>query len=212
MVLPIFFKTQHLPCLVIGGGSVASRKVDILLSASCKVTVVAPALHDRIRFAVDRGLIAWHPRTYVPGDCAGFHLVIAATPHRETNREVYLEATGLGIPVNVVDDPESCTVIFGAVWTDGPLTISVGTGGTAPFMAAAIRDQVAKAADGMGAWVEAAGRFRAAVRARIDDPVERERLYRLFVSRFSAGCPTRFPENLELESWVAWLDQAHPTS
>lgn len=121
---------------------------------------------------MSRGRLRWLARVYQDGDCTGFQLVIAATACEETNKAVSSEARQKGIPVNVVDVPELCTVIFGASWNEGPVTISVSTGGVAPFMAAFVRDRVSEAACGMGEWVEAAGRFRTAVRWAIKDPSE----------------------------------------
>lgn len=205
MFLPLYFKTDLLPCLVIGGGNVAAHKVELLLAAGCSLTVISPEINARIRHAVDRGLTQWHSRKYADGDCAGFQLIVAATADEETNRGVSSEARRRGIPVNVVDLPELCTVIFGAVWRDGPLTISVSTGGEAPFMAGAIRDHFSELAYGMGEWVEAAGRFRAIVRSEVRDSAERERLYRLFIGRSRGGPPTSIPQGRELGEWLQWL-------
>ncbi|MBP1596248.1 MAG: cysG [Acidobacteria bacterium] len=206
MDLPLFFKLDQLPCLMIGGGSVAARKLDMLLATSCALTVIAPALDDRIREAVRNGRIRWHPRTYGRGDCRGYRLVIAATPHKEVNRAVSSEAQELGIPVNVVDAPELCTVTFGAVWKEGPLTVCVGTGGAAPFMAGLIRDRVAAAAGGMAAWVNVAARFRTVVRKAVPDAAQREHLYHRFASLAQTGTPANPPDSDALADWLDWLE------
>ena len=205
MYLPLFIKTQQLRCLVVGGGSVAERKVELLLASSCVVTVVAPSVDARIRTAAGSGLLTWHARDFTDGDCAGFQLVIAATPREAVNRAVSEEAQKLGIPVNVVDSLQLCTAIFGATWRDGPLTISISSGGTAPFMAAAVRDRIGKAAGGMGRWIEAGGQFRAAVRTEVRDPAARARLYRLFAERAQAGPPAALPRGRTLGDWLEWL-------
>jgi len=208
MYLPLYFKTDHLRCLVIGGGKVAARKVEMLLAAGCSLTLIAPEIERSIQEAADRGLLRWHARKYAGGDCEGFHLVIAATPCEETNRAVSFEAERRGIPANVVDVPDLCTVIFGASWHEGPLSVSVSTGGTAPFMAAVVRDRIAEAAGGLGEWVEAAGRFRAAVRHAIRESEEKEHLYRRFVDRIRRGSPpSGMPQSQELTEWLAWLDR-----
>ncbi len=208
MYLPLYFKTDQMPCLIVGGGNVAARKIQLLLEVDCAVTVVAPALDDSVRAACGRGLLTWHARPYVRGDCRGFRLVVAATPLAEVNRRVSMEAQDLGIPVNVVDAPELCTVIFGAVWRDGPLTVAVSSGGIAPFMAAAVRDRIAESARGMGAWIEAAGKFRAAVRAEISDRAEMDRLYRRFENRIQGDSPPHFERNWTLAEWIEWLDRS----
>lgn len=206
MYLPLFVKTDHLPCLIIGGGKVAAHKVETLLAAGCTLTLIAPEIEDSVREAAGRGLLRWLARVYRHGDCTGFQLVIAATACDETNRAVSSEAQQKGIPVNVVDVPELCTVIFGASWNEGPVTISVSTGGVAPFMAAAVRDRVAEAACGAGAWVEAAGRFRASVRRAVVDPGEKERLYRRFVARTQEQSAVAVPQGKDLADWLAFLN------
>jgi uroporphyrin-III C-methyltransferase/precorrin-2 dehydrogenase/sirohydrochlorin ferrochelatase len=211
MFVPLYFKTRQMPCLIVGGGQVAARKIEMLLAAGCLLTVVAPAIDDSIRKAVDAGVLNWRARAYAAGDCEGFQLVVAATPHEGVNRAVSLEARRLGIPVNVVDAPELCTVMFAAVWRDGPLTISVSSGGAAPFMAAEIRDRISRVVDGMGAWVEAAGKFRAAVRSEVADPAERDRLYRLFAARTHFLLPENLPESQALADWLKWLNLSGPS-
>jgi uroporphyrin-III C-methyltransferase/precorrin-2 dehydrogenase/sirohydrochlorin ferrochelatase len=210
MNLPLFFKSEGLPCLVIGGGSVAARKISLLLSVSCIPTVIAPEIRDEIRAEVNAGRMTWRPRNYEEGDCRGYRLVIAATRNDEVNRTVSSEAQRLGIPVNVVDAPELCTVIFGAIWRDGPLTVTVSTAGEAPFMAAAVRDRVAGFLDGAGSWVEAAARFRAAVRREIADASERDLLYQRFAARYRAGFSRDIPRFQSLLGWLGWLEGSAP--
>ncbi len=210
MILPLYFKADGMPCLIVGGGRVAARKVELLLEAACTVTVVAPEVDESVRVAAARGILLWQARGYMSGDCKGFRLVVAATPLVEVNRAVSMEAQNLGIPVNVVDDPELCTVIFSAVWRDGPLTVAVSSGGAAPFMAVAVRNRIAKAAEGMGSWVVAAGKFRAAVRAEVTERTERDRLYRLFENRVERGLPPRWEEGWTLQEWIDRLELAEP--
>ena len=205
MFLPLLFK-DGMPCLIVGGGQVASRKVETLAEMSCSITVVAPYITDLIAQAAQRETVRWLEREYVLGDCKGFQLAIAATPRREVNRQVSDEARGLGIPVNVVDDRELSTVIFPAVWREGPLLLAVSTEGVAPFMAVAIRNRLARYAGRMGRWVEIGGRFREVVRNEIKDPAERRKLYKRFLD---AGQPSDFgssPDSTRLSDWLSWLN------
>ena len=76
---PIFLKLDRVPCLVVGAGQVAARKLGSLLAASALVTVVAPEAVPEIRRLAREGRIAWRERPYRPGELEGFRLVIAAT-------------------------------------------------------------------------------------------------------------------------------------
>ena len=146
-------------------------------------------------------------RQYASGDCAGFQLIVAATPFREINRLISEEAGHLGIPVNVVDDPELSTVIFPAVWRERSLLVAVSTGGVAPFLAAEIRTLLARCARGMGRWVELGGQFREMVRKQVGDIGERKKLYKRFLD---AGRPAESetpPDTTRLDDWLRWLDR-----
>jgi uroporphyrin-III C-methyltransferase/precorrin-2 dehydrogenase/sirohydrochlorin ferrochelatase len=207
MFLPLVFKGAGMRCLIIGGGQVALRKVELLSAAGCAITVIAPDIHDGIRRAVENQGVRWIEREFRSGDCSGYRLVIAATEHREINREIFDESASLGIPINVVDDPELCTVIFPAIYQKGPLTISVSTGGGAPFMAAAIRDRLAAQGSSLARWSEIAAEFRSAVRSEVDDWDEKNRLYRLFAEGIRSGNPPDPPESKKLRDWLLWLEQ-----
>jgi siroheme synthase-like protein len=133
--------------------------------------------------------------------------VIAATEHREVNQIIFEEAKSLCIPINVVDDPELCTVIFPAVLRQGPLTISVNTEGIAPFMAAAVRDRLSVQGVSLARWVEIAARFRTAVRSEISDRDKKNLLYRQFVDAIQPGDPPDPPARNTLGDWLAWLEK-----
>ena len=156
MFLPLVFKASGLRCLIVGGGEVAIRKLEMLSDFGCEATVIAPQIHNGIRERVESRTARWIEREYQSGDCRGFQLVVAATAQPAVNQAVSEEAKRLGIPVNVVDNPELCTVIFPAMWSEGPLTIAVSTKGVAPYMAAAVRDRLAAQGPQLARWVEAA--------------------------------------------------------
>jgi siroheme synthase-like protein len=207
MFLPLIFKASGLRCLIVGGGEVASRKLEMLSDIGCVVTVIAPQIHDEIQQRVESRAIQWIGREYQKGDCQGFQLVVAAAGRPAVNRTVSEEAKTLGIPVNVVDDPELCSVIFPAVWKEGPLTIAVSTKGVAPYMAAAVRDRLAVQGPQLARWVEAAARFRSVVRSELSDWNEKNVLYRQFVDAVRPGDPVDPPSSSKLNDWITWLEQ-----
>ncbi len=206
MYLPLLFK-EGLSCLIVGGGQVASRKIETLLEIPCNLTIVAPDISDFVAEKVRKGSMSWIQREYARGDCKGFHLIVAATPIKDVNRMVSEEAGELGIPVNVVDDPALSTVIFPAVWREKSLLLAVSTEGVAPFMAAEIRTRLARYARGLGQWVEAGGRFRETVRKEIKNESERKDLYRRFLDAGGAGEIDVPPSEARLSDWLLWLDR-----
>ncbi len=205
MYLPLFFQSDGTPCLVIGGGEVASHKIDILCKYNCRITVIAPEIIDAVSSHVDDGKATWQQRTFELGDCSGYSLIIAATGQREVNQAVSDEAKSLCIPVNVVDDPELCTVTFAAIHRDNDLTVAVSTGGSAPFMAAEIRNQISDSTAGWGNWLNIAGHFRTIVRNEIADLDERKLLYQSFTDIKPFPVNADPPDQESLEIWLAWL-------
>lgn len=139
MLYPVFMKLESAPCLVVGGGSVATRKVKGLLAAGAYVTVISPEVSEPLRDLADSGKITWRDRTFQPGDLEGCRLVIAATDSTATNVMVYEEALARGIPVNSVDDPDHSSFFVPAVARRGELAIAISTSGIAPYLARRLR-------------------------------------------------------------------------
>src|SRR5271156_5306409 len=75
--IPIFLDVASRPCVVIGGGEVAARKVESLLEAGAHVTVISPRLSPSLQAVVGRGLVTHIARDYAPGDIRGSFLAPA---------------------------------------------------------------------------------------------------------------------------------------
>ena len=130
-------------CLVVGGGSVALRKVHGLIGARARVTVVAPQICEELQ-QLGEAKIVLIQRTYQSGEAAKYRLVFAATSSRDVNRQVYLDADAAGVFVNSADDPGSCTFMLPSIAKMEPIVVSVSTAGTSPSLAVFIRDQIAE--------------------------------------------------------------------
>ena len=137
--LPIFMKIRGRPCLVVGGGEVASRKVNMLERAGAQVTVVAPLLHPLLEQAQAEGRIRHLAAIFEPAQLEHAALVIAATDDEQVNRSVSAEAQKRNIPVNVVDAPELCTFIMPSIVDRSPLLVAVSSGGASPVLARMLR-------------------------------------------------------------------------
>jgi siroheme synthase-like protein len=123
---PAFLKLEGLPVVVVGGGSVAASKLDGLLAAGARVTVVAPQVVPAIR---DRVTVIEQP--FRPEHLAGARWVVAAAT-LAVNREVAEAAAARGLFVNAVDDPGVATAYLGGVVRRGPGEVALETGGQAP--------------------------------------------------------------------------------
>ena len=140
--LPIFVNIKQQPCLVIGGGEVAARKVTLLLKAGAKVTVVAPELGRELNDMADKGDITHISRHFEDADIKKPVLVIAATDKREVNERVSELGKARGIPVNVVDNPDLCSFIMPSIVDRSPVQIAISTGGASPVLARMIRTKL----------------------------------------------------------------------
>jgi precorrin-2 dehydrogenase / sirohydrochlorin ferrochelatase len=157
---PIFLKIEHKPCLVIGGGKVATRKVRDLVDESAKVTVVALQVSDEIRNLAEKKTISLKNRAFSPGETKGFFLVIAATNDHELNRFISEEA-GTAILFNSVDEPDLCNFYAGAVIKRGALRVAVSTSGAFPPITKKIKaDLDASLSASYGPLLEKLGEFR----------------------------------------------------
>jgi len=141
---PVLLDIKDKLCTVIGGGSVAERKVQGLLDAGAKVRVVSPELTDHLNLLASQGLIEWLEKMYAEEDLLRAVLVFAATDNRETQETVRQQAEKRGQLINVVDDPETCSFHVPANLRQGDLTIAVSTSGKSPAVAAMIREKMAQ--------------------------------------------------------------------
>ena len=136
---PVNLVVDGRPCLVVGGGRVAARKVAGLRDSGARVHVLAPSVDDELK---DAPGVTWEERPYRAGDAAGYRLVIAATDDRSVNGDVAADAERQGVWVNSADDPERCSFILPSVVRRGPLLISVSTSGRSPAVARWLRERL----------------------------------------------------------------------
>ena len=137
--LPLFHKLDKQKCLLIGGGSVATRKARLLLDAHASVTVISPTISDELSQLAANNGISYLERSFSPNDTLGFSLIICATNDESTNAQVSAEAQSNNIPVNVVDQPQLCSFIFPAIVDRSPMTIAISSGGVAPVLSRLVR-------------------------------------------------------------------------
>ena len=126
-------------CLVVGGGTVAARKVEGLLAAGAAVTVVSPAIVEEVRAQP----VTLLERPYRSGDVEGRWLVITATDDPAVNRTVRDDGERAGVWVNAADDPASCSFTLPAIVREGPVMVTVSTSGYSPAMATWLKGHVA---------------------------------------------------------------------
>jgi len=140
--LPVFLNVKNKPCLVIGAGSVAARKIELLLKASATVKVVAREIGDTVLDMKSQGSVTCEKREFRDEDLENVNLVIAATDNTELNTRISTQARSKNIPVNVVDNPSLCSFITPSIIDRDPVQIAISTGGASPVLARLIRAQL----------------------------------------------------------------------
>ena len=139
-IYPLSLRLEARRVLVVGGGSVALRRVAGLREAGAEVVVVAPRLTPALGDLADRGLITAHRRGYQPGDLDGAWLVLACTDRPEVNEAVAADAERLHLWCARADDAAASAAWVPAVGRAGAVTVAVNAGRN-PRRAAELRDR-----------------------------------------------------------------------
>ncbi len=189
-------------CVVVGGGTLATRKVEALCRCGAEVHIVSMQLCDTLAIRTD---VIFHEKDYETADISGAVLVFACTDSREVNRQVSEDCTKLGPLCNAVDDQELCHFTVPAVLKRGPIQVAVGTAGASPYLAGRIRDLI-------GGWLDRAyepfARKLSQLRPMIVDKVEQQdRRKAIFQKLAGRESFDRFKRE-GTEAWCEWIEKS----
>lgn len=189
---PAFLDLAGREVVLVGGGTVAASKLDGLLTANARVTVVAPQVCASIRVR-DVRLVE---RAFQPSDLDGaWWVVAAATP--DVNRAVANAAEQRRVFVNAVDDKGAASAFLGGVVRRGEVEIAISTGGSAPALAGLLREALdAVLPFDLDRWVELAKQLRVEHKAAGIPILERRPLLlraleELYTKRSSGSAATK---------------------
>jgi len=129
--------------LVVGAGAVAARKIQGLLACGARIVVVAPVVGPEVQAHAEAGAVELHQRPYRSGDLEGAWLGFTATDDPAVNRAVFDDGEAGRTWVNAADDPVSCSFTLPSVVRQGPVMVTVATGGHSPALATWLRRHVA---------------------------------------------------------------------
>lgn len=185
---PIFANLAGRPVLVVGGGSVAARKISLLLDAGAQVRVVANQLNAELSALAAENKILWLAEEFRAEHIRTVFLIIAASSDQALNRRVFQLAESCQKPVNVVDDRDYCSFIFPSIINRNPIQLAVSSSGSAPVLARLLREKLeALLPPSLGDMAEISGRWRDAVKAKLKSVTERRRFWeKQFNGRFAA--------------------------
>ena len=128
--------------VVVGGGRIAARKIEPLLEAGARITVIAPRVDPEVRGHADASRLELVEREFRPSDLEGAWLALTATDDPAVNAAVHAAGESMRVWVNSADDPANCSFTLMSVIRRGDLVVSVGTGGRSPALAARLRRQL----------------------------------------------------------------------
>ncbi|CAJ0990994.1 siroheme synthase CysG [Pantoea sp. Nvir] len=185
--LPIFADLKGRPVLVVGGGDVAARKIELLCRAAALVQVVSSELCTKLQVLHQTQQIEWLATEFDPTHLDAVFLVIAATNDHLLNRRIYSEANIRYKLVNIVDDRPKCSFIFPSIVDRSPFVVALSSSGTAPVLARMFREKLeALLPTCLGQMASVAGGFRDIVKQRFNRMSDRRRFWeRVFYSLFT---------------------------
>ena len=165
--LPIFINIRKKPCLVIGGGDIALRKINLLLKAQAKVICLSPLFCKGIKNLSKDGHITLINKSFDQTDIKDYSIIIAATDDSSVNSSISAIAQVKKIPVNVVDSPELSSFIMPSIVDRSPLIIAVSSSGKAPVLSRIIRAKLETVIpSAYGILADIAGEYRQKVKDR----------------------------------------------
>jgi precorrin-2 dehydrogenase/sirohydrochlorin ferrochelatase len=129
----MYMDMQNLKVLVVGGGTVATEKLEKLVDFTQEITVIANEVSAQAHTLIEDHSLTLHQRAYKKGDIKSFDIVIVATDTVELHKAIYEESRGSRILVNSVDNTEYCDFIFPSYVQKGDLTIAFSTGNFSSF-------------------------------------------------------------------------------
>ncbi len=182
--LPLTLKLAGERCVVIGGGAVARRKIELLIAAGAALRVVAARPSAAVRELCSEHGCELLERRFEPRDVGGALLVVSATDDAAANDAVARACHRRGVLVNCVDDAERSTAIFPAIVDRSPVTVAISTGGASPTLARRLRERIETV---LPSSLGALARFLAAHRRQVAAALPDARARQLFWDRALDG-------------------------
>ena len=176
--LPIHFDTRGASILIVGGGPAAEAKLRTLLKTEAKLSVVAEDISPEISRWSRQGKLTHISREFMSSDLEGVSLVYAATEDDVYNGEIADKAAERQIPANAADYKDACRFITPALVDRAPVTVSIGTEGTSPALARALKsDLETRLPPETGRFARKTNELRAKVKALMPDLADRQRFW-----------------------------------
>ena len=181
---PVGLDIQNRKCLVVGGGSVGTRKVMTLLECGAVVTVVSSDVAEELLELAEKKIIDLKKRPYESSDIDGMFLVIGATDNEELNWQINKDAEHQNKLCNIADRPEVCNFILPSIVNRGNLVIAISTSGKSPAFARKMRQDLEKEfGEEYDKFLELMGAIRKKALSEKHEPEAHKRLFEQLINR-----------------------------
>lgn len=144
----MFVDISEKKIVVIGGGTIATRRVNTLLSFAEHIVVVAPEITDDLQEKCEEGGLTWIKEAYCKEHLMDAQIVLALTDQPKVNHQVKADCqrleteTGRRILVNVADDKELCDFYFPSIVQHEEMVVGINAGGSSPALVKNIRKKI----------------------------------------------------------------------
>ena len=181
---PIYLDIKDRDCLVVGGGSVGTRKVKRLLECGAKVTVISVDATEKLKELSDSGVIQLKERDFQTSDLDDRFLVIGATDNQEMNFKIHAEAEQRGLLCNIADHPKACNFILPSIVNRGDLIIAISTSGKSPAFAKRLRKHLEKEfGDEYAEFLNLMGAIRTKLLSQDHEPEAHKHLFERLIEK-----------------------------
>ena len=177
-MITVGLSLKRRPCLVVGGGEVALRRITKLIQEEAQIMVVSPAVLPDIVTYHTQGQLQWIEGPYRSEYMVGQQFVIIATDHPTVNAQVMNDATAVGAFINRADVKEDSNWVFGSATEIGDLEISIFTNQVSPRVSRLLRQDIEKRYGILAEWLPQIRLWRQELQHILGTPKEREQFWR----------------------------------
>lgn len=177
---PFFLEIRGKDCLVVGGGSVAARKIQVLKEFRVRITIVSPEICDELSGVIKKDkTIIIHKRKFEHSDIKEQLFVIAATDNRDVNHQVSSLCKEKDILVNVCDCKEECTFIFPSIVKREDIVVGISSSGESPDVSKWLRKHIGEEVpEFLPELSDNLGKYRPIVKEHVADVDTRKKVFR----------------------------------
>lgn len=195
---PFYIDIKNKKCIIVGGGSVALRKLEKLIPFSPEITVIAPEVRNEI---LDFSKIKIVKRKFQDKDIENAFLVISASDNVELNAHIFELCSEKKILVNTVDDLQKCGFVFPSIVKKNNLTIGITTSGKSPLYARYIGEKIEDLVDAESSEIiEILSKFRPVIKKEIESVQVRKMAFKQILRMYTEN--DRIPEERQIYEMI----------